>query len=99
MAGLNATNAQKALESEKTAKALARELEKARKSFEALQARYNAQNDGLVAMLSKSDEAAGMQFVAMKRNFEAKEKQKAIEIEHAEKENKQPKLKQSGSRL
>lgn len=85
MAGLNATNAQKALESEKTAKTLARELEKARKSFEALQARYNAQNDGLVAMLSKSDEAAGMQFVKMKREFEVKQKQKAIEKAEQEK--------------
>jgi hypothetical protein len=97
-AGLNATNAQKALESEKTAKALERELEKARKSFEALQAKHNAQNDGLVAMLSKSDEAAGMQFVAMKRNFEAKEKQKAIEKAEQEK-LKQLQPKPKGPRL
>jgi predicted DsbA family dithiol-disulfide isomerase len=98
MAGLNATNAQKALESEKTAKALEKELDKARKLLEAEKSKYNAQNDGLIAMLSKTDEAAGMQFVKMKRDFEARQKQKAIEKAEQEK-LKQLKPKPKGPRL
>jgi hypothetical protein len=97
-ASLVETNKKIAEEAKQTAKALEKELEKTRKSFEALKTNYNAQNDGLVAMLSKSDEAAGMQFVKMKRDFEAKQKQKAIE--RAEEEKKQQlKPKPKGPRL